>query len=177
MLKKNVLLVLGAGGHGKSVAEAALLSGKWKKVVFADDSWPQKTDIAGFPIVTNINSIPDILSDISAAIPAVGNNQLRQKWFQLLENLSIPIATVVHPSAIISSNAEIGEGVTIMAGCVVGFDVKVGDGAIINMAASIDHDTHIGEFAHLSVGVKVVGNKKIDSLSFLSAGSVVTHSM
>lgn len=177
MLKKNVLLVLGAGGHGKSVAEAALLSGKWKKILFADDSWPQITDIAGFPIITNINNIANVVSDISAAIPAVGNNQLRQKWFQLLENLSVPIATVIHPSAIISSNVEIGEGVTIMAGCVVGIDVKVGDGAIINMASSIDHDTYIGEFAHLSVGVKVVGDKKVDSLSFLSAGSVITHSM
>lgn len=177
MLKKNVLLILGAGGHGKSVAEAALLSGKWKKIMFADDSWPQRTDIAGFPIVTNINNIPDIISDISAAIPAVGNNPLRQKWFQLLESLSIPIATVVHPSAIISPNVEIGNGVAIMAGCIVGLDVKVEDGAIINMASSIDHDTNIGEFAHLSVGVKVVGDKKIDSLSFLPAGSVITHLM
>ncbi len=177
MLKKNVLLILGAGGHGKSVAEAALLSGKWEKIVFADDSWPQRTDIAGFPIVTNIDKIQDILSDISAAIPAVGNNQLRQKWFQLLEKLSVPIATVVHPSATVSSNVEIGDGVTIMAGCVVGFDVRIGDGAIINMASSIDHDTHIGEFAHLSVGVKVVGDKKIDSLSFLPAGSVISHLM
>lgn len=148
------------------MAEAALLSGKWKKILFADDSWPQRTDIAGFPIVTNINNIANVVSDISATIPAVGNNQLRQEWFQLLENLSVPIATVVHPSAIISSNVEIGDGVTIMAGCVVGIDVKVGDGAIINMASSIDHDTYIGEFAHLSVGVKVVGDKKVDSLSF-----------
>ncbi|MGK7251937.1 acetyltransferase [Acinetobacter baumannii] len=148
-----------------------------EKVVFADHSWPQKTDIAGFPIVTNINSIPDIAIRYFCCNSCCGITSSRQKWFQLLENLSIPIATVVHPSAIISSNAEIGEGVTIMAGCVVGFDVKVGDGAIINMAASIDHDTHIGEFAHLSVGVKVVGNKKIDSLSFLPAGSVITHSM
>ncbi|MDV4228673.1 acetyltransferase [Acinetobacter baumannii] len=177
MLKKNVLLVLGAGGHGKSVAEAALLSGKWEKVVFADDSWPQRTDIAGFSIITNIDKIHHVLSDISAAIPAVGNNQLRQKWFHLLEDLSIPIATVVHPSAIVSSSAEIGDGVTIMAGCVVGFDVKIKDGAIINMASSIDHDTYIGEFAHLSVGVKVVGEKKIGSLTFLPAGSVITHLM
>ncbi|MEF9956790.1 MAG: NeuD/PglB/VioB family sugar acetyltransferase [Acinetobacter sp.] len=175
MHRENTLLILGAGGHGKSVAEAALLSGEWNSIAFVDDSWPQSAEIAGFPIVANLDMISSVTLNIAAAIPAVGNNKLRQVWFQKLKELSIPIATVVHPSAVISPTVEIGAGVSIMAGCVIGVDVKIDDGVIINMASSIDHDCHIGKFSHLSVGVKITGNKTVDSLTFLEAGSVIAH--
>ncbi|RLZ07465.1 acetyltransferase [Acinetobacter sp. 2JN-4] len=175
MLKQDILLILGAGGHGKSVAEAALLSGQWSSIVFADDSWPQRTEVAGFPIVANIETIAQIVPNISAAIPAVGNNQVRQVWFQRLKELAIPIATVIHPSATISATAELGEGVCIMAGCIVGVDVKIEDGVIVNLTSAIDHDSEIGMFSHLSVGVKITGNKTVAPFTFLAAGSILAH--
>lgn len=175
MLKQDVLLILGAGGHGKSVAEAALLSGQWRSIVFADDSWPQRTEVAGFPIVANIDTIPTLISTTTAAIPAVGNNQVRQAWFQKLKDLGIPIATIIHPSAIIGSRAMLGEGVCILAGCIVGVDVKVADGVIVNLTSAIDHDCKIGMFSHLSVGVKITGNKEVAPFTFLEAGSIIAH--
>ncbi|APR71763.1 acetyltransferase [Acinetobacter haemolyticus] len=175
MLKQDVLLILGAGGHGKSVAEAALLSGQWGSIVFADDSWPQRTEVAGFPIVANIDTIPTLISTITAAIPAVGNNQVRQAWLQKLKDLGIPIATIIHPSAIISSRAIVGEGVCILAGCIVGIDVRVEDGVIVNITSAIDHDCVIGMFSHLSVGVKITGGKEVAPFTFLEAGSILAH--
>ncbi|MEB6677094.1 PglD-related sugar-binding protein [Acinetobacter haemolyticus] len=175
MLKQDVLLILGAGGHGRSVAEAALLSGQWRSIIFADDSWPQRTEVAGFPIVANIDKIPTLISTTTAAIPAVGNNQVRQAWFQKLKDLGIPIATIIHPSAIIGSRAMLGEGVCILAGCIVGIDVRVEDGVIVNITSAIDHDCIIGMFSHLSVGVKITGNKEVAPFTFLAAGSVLAH--
>lgn len=175
MAKQNVLLILGAGGHGKSVAEAASLSGQWSKIVFADDSWPHQTEVAGFPIVANIERVSTLVSTITAAIPAVGNNQLRQDWSQKLKNLEIPLATVIHPSAIISSTTRLGEGICIMAGCIIGVDVKIEDGVIVNLGSAIDHDSEIGMFAHLSVGVKITGNKVVKPFTFLEAGSILAH--
>jgi len=175
MHRENTLLILGAGGHGKSVAEAALLSGEWSSIIFADDSWPQRLEIAGYPIVTNIDMISSVNMNNLSAIPAVGNNKLRQAWFQKLKELSIPIATIIHPSAIVSESSTVGEGVCIMAGCIVGIDVKIDRGVIVNMASSIDHDCQLGEFSHLSVGVKITGDKILEPLSFLEAGSVIAH--
>ena len=174
MINKRTLLILGAGGHGKSVAEAALLSNEWASIVFADDSWPEQTEIAGFPIIAKIDGICDIKAGISAAIPAVGNNQLRNDWFVMLKDLNIPITTIVHPTATVSQSATIGDGVTIMAGSVVGVDVKVGDGVIINLLCAIDHDAEIGDFSHLRIGVLVAGGGNIKPLTFLPAGSIVT---
>lgn len=175
MVKQDVLLILGAGGHGKSVAEAASLSGQWSKIVFADDSWPQKTEVAGFSIVANIERISTLISTITAAIPAVGNNQVRQDWAQRLKNLELPLATVIHPSAIISPTTRLGEGVCIMAGCIIGVDVKIEDGVIVNLGSAIDHDCEIGMFSHLSVGVKITGNKVVKPFTFLEAGSILAH--
>ncbi|NIE98088.1 acetyltransferase [Acinetobacter sp. Tr-809] len=175
MREEKVLLVLGAGGHGKSVAEAASLSGQWSKIMFADDSWPQKTEVAGFPIVANIEMVSALISTVTAAIPAVGNNQVRKDWAQRLKNLEIPLATVIHPSAIISPTAKLGEGICIMAGCVIGVDVRIEDGVIVNLASAIDHDSEIGMFSHLSVGVKITGNKIVKPFTFLEAGSILAH--
>ncbi|WP_017395895.1 acetyltransferase [Acinetobacter haemolyticus] len=176
MLKQdNILLILGAGGHGRSVAEAALRSGQWSSIVFADDSWPQRTEVADFPVVANIEMIPTLISTITAAIPAVGNNQVRQAWFQKLKDLGIPLATIVHPSAIIGSRAMVGEGSCILAGCVIGVDVRIGDGVIVNLTSAIDHDCVIGMFSHLSVGVKITGNKEVVPFTFLEAGSILAH--
>lgn len=173
MINKRTLLILGAGGHGKSVAEAALLSNQWESIVFADDSWPEKIEIAGFPIIAKIAGICDVKADVSAAIPAVGNNQLRKDWFAMLKELDIPLATVLHPTAIVSRSARIGDGVSIMAGSVIGVDVKVGDGVIINLLSAIDHDAKIGDFSHLRVGVLVAGEVVIEPLTFLAAGTVL----
>jgi sugar O-acyltransferase (sialic acid O-acetyltransferase NeuD family) len=173
MINKRTLLILGAGGHGKSVAEAALLSNQWASIVFADDSWPEQTEIAGFPIIAKIAGICNLKAEISAAIPAVGDNQLRKDWFVMLKDLNIPLATILHPTAIVSRSATIGDGVTIMAGSVVGVDVKVGDGVIINLLCAIDHDAEIGNFSHLRVGVLVAGGGNVKPLTLLAAGSII----
>ncbi|MEB6625869.1 acetyltransferase [Acinetobacter pittii] len=175
MSNKNILLILGAGGHGKSVAEAASLSGKWESIVFADDAWPEKTEFYGYPVLSSVKRLVEASLDVSAAIPAVGNNLVRQQWYQLIQDIGLPVANIIHPSAIISPSAKIGGGVTIMAGCIIGVETYIDDGVIVNMGTAIDHDVEIGQFAHLSVGVKVGGGKKIDSFSFVPAGSIIAH--
>ncbi|MEE7597043.1 acetyltransferase [Acinetobacter baumannii] len=175
MSNKNTLLILGAGGHGKSVAEAASLSSKWESIVFADDAWPEKTEFYGYPVLSSVKRLVKASLDVSAAIPAVGNNLVRQQWHKLIQDIGLPVANVIHPSAIISPSVEIGRGVTIMAGCIIGVETYIDDGVIINMGTAIDHDVKIGQFAHLSVGVRVGGEKKIDSFSFVPAGSIIAH--
>ncbi|MFV5376758.1 acetyltransferase [Acinetobacter calcoaceticus] len=175
MSNESTLLILGAGGHGKSVAEAAYLSGKWNNIVFADDAWPEKTEFYGYPILSNMKHLSEASLKVSAAIPAVGNNMVRQQWFQLLQEADIPLATVIHPSAIISSSARLGSGVSIMAGCIIGVEADIADGVIVNMGTAIDHDVTIGQFAHLSVGVKVTGGKSLAAFEFVPAGSIFAH--
>lgn len=171
----STLLILGAGGHGKSVAYTAELMKIWDNIVFADDRYPSMTTISEYPIISSIQEIEYIKNDATQAIVAIGNNAVRKKLQDRLKKLSIPLATVIHPSVILNDTVMIGEGSVILAGCVLGIDVKIGDGVILNIGTMVDHDVIIGNYAHLSVGVNITGGKNIEENIFLDAGTSINH--
>lgn len=168
---KKTLLVLGAGGHGKSVAEAAILSGAWQSIVFLDDAWPATKEALGWPITGTVDSINEWAGQAQGAIAAVGNNQVRASWVALIEQAQLPLATVIHPQSWVSPSATIGAGTAVMAGAVVGTVSAVGKAAIINSNATVDHDVVMDDFAHLGVGVQLAGGVKIGASAWLQAGS------
>ena len=167
---QKTLLILGAGGHGKAVAEAALLSGKWQQVCFADDRWPELQESFGCPVVASSSTLADVAGTVDAAIAAVGNNALREQWLARLQGYGLSLATVVHPAASVSASAKLGAGSAVMALAMVGVDVRIGDGAIVNAHASVDHDAQLGDFAHLGVGVHLAGGVQVGARAWLQAG-------
>jgi sugar O-acyltransferase (sialic acid O-acetyltransferase NeuD family) len=167
---QGTLLILGAGGHGKAIAEAALLSGVWSKVAFVDDRWPSLNTVFGLPVLSNIAGLSEVSSQWDAAIPAVGQNSLRQQWLKAIRTAGLTAATVVHPSACVSPSAVIGEGTAIMALAMIGVDVSIGECSIINAHATVDHDVRLGSFVHLGIGVHLAGGVQIGSNVWLQAG-------
>lgn len=174
-MPEKKLLILGAGGFGQTIAEVAELLGNWENISFVDDRWPEQQWLGCYPIVSNIQNLSLIKHQDFEAIIAVGNNQIRQKWQQLLLDLSIPITTIIHPQTVIAPSVKIGQGVTIMAGCVIGTNTIIQDGAILNMGTLLDHDVVVEQFVHLSIGVKVASNNIIPTFSFLEVGSIIEH--
>jgi len=171
MTQRQKLLILGAGGHGKAVAEAAFFSGKWQEIAFVDDCWPEKNSVFGLAIVSNIVGLAKMASGWTAAIPAVGNNALRQQWMHAIKSTGISVATVIHPTASVSPSAIIGSGTAIMALAMIGVDVKMGEGVIINAHSTVDHDVTLGDFVHLGVGTHLAGGVKIGNNCWLQVGS------
>ncbi|MBS7597203.1 acetyltransferase [Pseudomonas sp. RC2C2] len=166
----KTLLIIGAGGHGKSVAEAALLSGHWQAVLFVDDRWPQAREAFGCQIVADVAGLANVAHLAQGAVVAVGSNTLRKTWFEALASAGLPQATVIHPQACVSASAQIGPGSVVMALAVVGVDVHVGAGAIINAGTVVDHDAVVEDFVHLGVGVSIAGGVRIESSAWLQAG-------
>lgn len=167
----KTLLILGAGGHGKSVAEAALLGGDWAAVVFLDDAWPEVTEALGCDVLGKVADIASVASRCQGAIAAVGNNAVRERWIDLIEQAGIKLVSVAHPKAWISPSAVIGDGSAVMAGAVVGTVSEVGKGAVINANATVDHDVVMEDFAHIGVGVQLAGGVRIGARAWLQAGS------
>lgn len=166
----NTLLILGAGGHGRAVAEAALSSGQWQSVRFLDDRWPGLSELYGIPLVGKPDDVTAHAVSGHAAIAAVGNNALREQWSQLIESAGLPLATVIHPRAFVSDDAEVGRGVAVMAMAMVGVGAILGQGAIVNANATVDHDAVLGVYAHLGVGVQLAGGVKVGARAWLQAG-------
>lgn len=132
---------------GKSVAEVATSLGIWHEI-FVDDSWPSTTEINNYKIISDILNLSELNLYAYQAIVAVGNNGLRHKWYKILDELNIPLASVIDPTSILCSSVKVADGVIIMAGCVVGAAVKIQSGAILNLGTLIDHDVEIGSCAH-----------------------------
>lgn len=174
-MPEKKLLILGAGGFGQSIAEIAELLGRWKNIYFVDDQWPEQQYVNGYKIISNIPSLGDLNKHDFEAIVAIGNNKIRQKLQHLLLDLSIPMTTIIHPQAIIAPSAKIGEGASVMAGCVIGTNTLIQEGVILNIGTLLDHDVIIEAFAHLSLGVKVAGGKIIAKHSFLEVGTCIPH--
>lgn len=173
----DALIVLGAGGHGRSVAEAVLLSqtSNFKVAGFIDDSWPTKNQVWGIPILGDTSDLHQYLSHAKNAIVAIGNNKLRESLQSRLIEVGFTILTVIHPQAIVSPSAKIGLGCTIMAGAIVGTESQLGDGVIVNSGAVVDHHCEIGDYGHLGVGTAMAGGSRLGKGAWLHAGNAVGY--
>lgn len=169
----NKLIIIGASGHGKVVADIAAHCG-YTEIAFLDDDQSLKKCMGYSVIGTTEAAIEYPKAEF---IVAIGNPKSREKVQKQLCDAGLQITTLIHPKAVIADNVEIGEGTVIMAGAVVNPDSKIGVGVIINTCASVDHDNVIGDYAHISVGAHVAGTVQIGKRSWIGAGAVVSNNL
>jgi sugar O-acyltransferase (sialic acid O-acetyltransferase NeuD family) len=162
------LAVLGASGHGKVVADAAGLSG-WEGVTFFDDAWPGLKDNGPWLVAGNTDSLLEKLTDFDGVVVAIGNNRVRAEKQQGLSDAGARLATIVHPSAVVSLHASIGAGTVVFANAVVNACAIVGAGAIVNTGAVVEHDCVVGEFAHVSPNAALAGGVNLGREAWVGA--------
>ena len=166
------LAILGASGHGKVIANAALLGDKWDEVAFFDDAWPEIKNNGKYAVVGDTQAMLRGHSR-TEVIVAIGNNQVRLRKQMELSKLGLHIATVVHPNAIIAEDVSIGEGTAIFAGAVVNSDAFIGKAVILNTNSVVEHDCELKDGSHLSPGVCLAGGVSIGYLSWVGIGASV----
>lgn len=164
------LAILGASGHGKVVAEAAVLSG-WESVSFFDDAYPDKKQLSSWSVEGTTSDLIQNANKFDGVHIAIGDNLIRQSKFDELAGLNI--VSILHPNAVFSSTASIGKGAAIFAGVVINAESVIGTGAILNTGCTVDHDCSIGEFSHISPGVHLAGHVEVGAFSWLGIGSSV----
>jgi sugar O-acyltransferase (sialic acid O-acetyltransferase NeuD family) len=174
-MAKARLLVMGAGGHGRSVAEAADLSGQFEVVGFLDDAAPVGERVFGNHVLGPVDSMADYCSVADQAIVAIGNNAVREKLMQQLTEAGYAMATVVHPRAFVSSTAVVGQGSAIMAGAIVGTEARLGVASIVNCGAVVDHHATVEDFGHLGVNASMAGGTVLGRGAWMQSGSALGY--
>jgi sugar O-acyltransferase (sialic acid O-acetyltransferase NeuD family) len=169
------LLIVGAGGHGRSVAEAVLAAGKYELMGFVDDAAPSLQHIWDLPVFGATADLASYRQYADAAIVAIGNNRLREELQQRLYAAGFELATVVHPKAIVSLRAVVGAGCAIMAGAIVGTEAQLGAGVIVNCGAVVDHHCRVEDFGHLGVNAGMAGGSVLGRGAWMQAGSVLGY--
>lgn len=173
---KKRLLIIGAGGHGRSVAEAALLGQDYALTAFLDDATkPPKHHLWGCPVWGATAMLADCRGRIDEVIVAIGNNALREALHQQAKAQGIPLATVIHPAAMVSPTATSGEGSAIMAGAIVGTGAQLGEGVIVNCGAVVDHDCVVESFGHLGVNAGMAGGSVLGRSAWMPVGSALAY--
>ncbi|HKY37041.1 MAG TPA: acetyltransferase [Polyangiaceae bacterium] len=166
------LVVLGAGGHGKVVADAARAAGL-RVLAFADaDPSRRGAQVFGLPVLEG--QLDELClycaREGAAVVVAIGHNRARQAAFDGLRARGARLASVVHPSALISPDVIVGAGAVIFAGAIVNVSSVIGDNAIVNTGARLDHDNVLGAHAHVSPGVCTGGEVRIGEGTHLGVG-------
>lgn len=165
------LLILGAGGHGRAVADLAGEAG-WTVAGFTDRSDGTRPQILGTD--RDIAALARA-GTIDAGIVGVGNSALarRAELWALLRECGLTTPTLVHPRAIASRSSRVGDGAAIFGGCVLGAGVELGVNAVCYSGVIVEHDCRIGDHCYLSPGVVLSGDVTVERGAFLGAGAVV----
>ncbi len=161
------LLILGAGGFGRTVREMAITMGQWDKVMCLDDSSRQDF------VIGKCDDYRQLLGEYDQAYPAFGDNIFRLEWVDRLLEAGYTVPVLVHPTAFVSPSVTLEPGVIVMQKAVVNTNTLLGRGALINCGAVVDHDNTIGEGAHIGLGAIIKAGCKITPCQKIEAGTVV----
>lgn len=183
----NRLIIIGAGGHGKVVADNALKNG-YTDICFVDDNTTD--NCMGFPIIGKCDDLENLNDGKTDFVIGIGNNATRKL---VAEKYKVNWVAIIHPSAQIAVNVSIGKGTVVMAGAVVNACASIGTHCIINTCAVVEHDNvledyvhispnatlggtvHIGENTHIGIGATVRNNIDICAGCIVGAGAVVVR--
>lgn len=173
---------MGAGGHAKVVIEILRLCGGYDIIGVLDRNerlWG--SSVSGIRVLGDDRKLPEIYADgVRCGFVAVGSVQrttIRKQLYQLLRNNGFALARAVHPKAIVSAAAEIGEGPVIMAGAIVNPAARIGDNVIINSGAIVEHDCIIEDHVHVATGARLSGGVIIQTGAHIGIGAAIKQNV
>lgn len=161
------LIILGAGGYGRTVADIAKQSGRYDSIAFLDDN-STACDVVG-----KCTDFGKFIDENTEIYPAFGNNKGRLDWVEKLIGSGAKVPTIIHATVYVSPTANIGVGTMVLPKALINTDVQVGKACIINGGAIIDHGCVIEDGVHICLGAIVKGENRIASLTKIEAGEVV----
>ena len=172
------IIIIGNGGHASVLVEILLVQQReiigytapTKEKVFFDLPYLGTDDI----IADNYN--PDEV-ELVLGLGTVTTSIIRKSIFEDFNTKGFSFIGVIHPTAIISSSTQIGEGVQIMAGTILQTNVSIEDNTIINTGSIIDHDCHIGKHIHIAPGSTLSGGVQIGDSCHIGVGTSIIQSI
>jgi len=163
------LIILGAGGYGRTVADVAAQTDRYDEICFLDDN-NQAEDVIGMCADYAVHADKNTIF-----YPAFGNNEGRVSWLNRLIENGCKVATIIHASAYISPTVHMTEGVAVLPHAIVNTGCEVKAGCIINCGAIVDHGCVLEEGVHVCLGAIVKAENRIPRCMKIEAGEIVVN--
>jgi len=165
-MNSNRILIIGAGTFSTEVEELAMLLG-YNEIFFLDDYALSPS------VIGKIKDMGSKRKEFNTAIVALGNNEKRKEYHNLLKSYNYNIPVLIHPTAYVSPEAQICSGCIIRSHAVVSRHARLGESVIVNVGGLVDHHCEIGNFSHVLMGAVVRNGVKIPEGSWINANEVV----
>ena len=163
------LIILGAGGYGRTVADVAARTGRFDEISFLDDN-------SAAPDVIGKCAEYECFRDAQTTLyPAFGNNEDRLKWLYHLREAGCDILTIIHPTAYVSPTTQVEPGAVILPHAVVNTNCVVKAGCIVNCGVIVDHGCVLEEGVHICLGAIIKAENRIPRCMKIEAGEVVQN--
>lgn len=174
------LILVGGGGHCKSVIDAAESVGQWRIVGVLDTADRVGADVLGYPVIGTDDDIPALIARMPGVrfvitVGHIKSADVRRGIAARIAAAGGEFATVVASTAHVSAHAIIGAGTVVLHGTTVGPGAVIGQGCIVNTLANVEHDAAVGDYCHISTGAMVNGGCRIAEGVFLGSQSVMLN--
>ena len=170
------LLLLGCGGHARSLIDLVETEGQW--LIYGLLGLPEQvgTNVLGYPVVgtdADLGSLRDTCPSAVLAIGQLPDPAPRKLLATLLEELSFHCPVLISPHAVVSRHAQLGAGTVVGHGAIVNAGAVVGSHCTLNTRALIEHDAQLGDHCHVSTGALVNGGVQLGSGCFIGSGAML----
>lgn len=173
----NKLVLIGGGGHCKSVLDTIYATGRYSEIVITDYGLSNGSMVLGCRVVGTDKELPNLYKKgfhhAFITVGSIKDTTIRRKAYETAKKIGFVFPTIIDPSAVISLSSQIGRGVFVGKNAVVNSDAIIKDMAIINTAAIIEHDCCIGEFSHIAIGATLCGGVVTGDSVFVGANATV----
>jgi sugar O-acyltransferase (sialic acid O-acetyltransferase NeuD family) len=173
-MKKEKIILLGGGGHCKSVIDVIEQEGRFEIAGIVEKYEGESEPVLGYPLIGTDKELESLRKRYSYAFVAVGHigsNSVRKKLFAKLQALRFAIPVIVSPLAYVSSHAVLEEGTVVMHHALVNADATIGKNCIVNTKALIEHDAKVEADCHISTGAVINGGVHVAADTFVGSNA------
>jgi acetyltransferase EpsM len=170
------LVIIGAGGHARVVADIVRLLGQHAIAGYLDDAHPERhgQEFEGARILGGLEQLGRAAAlGVHAVFVAIGECEARLRFAEAAVAAGLTLPILVHPRSVVASSASLGAGSVLAAGAIVNPGATIGANVIVNTAASVDHDCRIEDGVHLACGVRLAGHVHVGRATWVGIGAIV----
>ena len=179
-MKRQSIVLIGAGGHCRSCMDVIEQEGRWDIAGLVGQKAEIGSSVLGYPVIASDAELTDLVKDYPYALITVGHihtPNLRAQLFHDARSLGFTLPVVVSPRAHVSRHASIGDGTVVFHGAVVNAGARIGMNCIVNSQALVEHDVAVGDHCHISTGAILNGDVRVGTCSFVGSASVVKQGL
>ncbi len=171
---KDIILI-GGGGHCKSVIDVIEQEGRFKIAGIVDKPDLLGSNVLGYPVIGDDSDLASLANKYQHALIAVGqikSPSLRIKLFNSAIEAGFILPSIISPNAYVSQHASIGSGTVVMHQALINANTTIGDNCIVNSKALVEHDCRISEHCHISTNATINGGVVVESKCFIGSGAI-----